>query len=187
MIKLKKIMKNLITNLLTGIALCLAMAGCAVDYAEMDRWDASVIPVEMTGIEAVNIDNSGELPIVSNLSIKKEAYMVGVKWITENTVSDNDNKFITGPIRKGTGLYNSLGDRYSKAIKCNDQFSTGIPAGQYVSKFFKEIDRKYLPVEINEGFVLLVAPDPGEHSFRVEYYEGNVIKFFYDTTPVNFY
>ena len=173
-------------NLLAGVAFCLAMPGCSDNYMS-ESWNDPVIPVEMTGIEAVNIDNSKELPVVSNQPIKKEAYMVGVKWITENTISENDNKFITGPIKKGTGIYSSLSDKYLKAIKCNDQFNAGIPAGQYVSKFFKEIDRKYLPKDVDEGFVLLVAPTPGYHSFRVEYYEGTVLKFFYDTTPVNFY
>ena len=143
---------------------------------DMDVWDGSVI----IDIEAVNIDNSGELPVVSALPINKEAYMVGVKWIIED-------KFITVPIQKGEHLYSALGDKYLKAIKCNTQFNADIPAGKYVSKFFKEMDKNYLPSDIDEGFVLLVAPDSGEHSFRVEYYEGNKLVFFYDTPLINFY
>jgi hypothetical protein len=158
------------------------IAGCAKD----DGWNDSVIPVSLVGIEAVNIDNSGELPVVTVLPIKKEAYMVGIKWITEHIITAND-KFITGPIQKGHQTYASLSDRYLKAIKCNTPFNSNIPAGQYVSKFFKEISRNYLPADIDEGFVLLVAPDPGQHSFRVEYYEGNMLKFFYDTPTINFY
>jgi hypothetical protein len=80
-----------------------------------------------------------------------------------------------------------LGDRYKKAIVCNTDFSASIPAGSYVSKFFKEIDRKYLPADVDEGFVLLVAPAAGEHSFRIAYYEGSVLKFFHDTPTINFY
>jgi len=153
----------------------------------MDGWDASVIPVSLTGINAVNIDNAGELPTISASPIKKEAYMIGIQWITDNTPSDGEDKFITGPIQKGEQTYSSLGSQYLKAIKCNTPFNATIPAGSYVSKFFKEIDSKYLPADIDEGFVLLVAPDAGEHSFRVEYYEGENLKFFHDTPPVNFY
>ena len=166
------------------IAFAAAIAGCSKD---LDGWDGSVIPVSLVDIEAVNIDNAGELPAVSTSPIKKEAYMVGIKWITENTPSGDSDKFITGPIQKGEQLYSSLGSKYSKAIRCNTPFNAKIPAGSYVSKFFKEIDRKYLPADINEGFVLLVAPDPGEHSFTVEYYEGGVVRFSHNTPPVNFY
>ena len=174
-------MKNIF--LCSGIAIMILFCGCKKDSS----WYDPVIPVSMVGIETVNIDNSGEFPIVSNYPIKKEAYMVGIQWITEHTPSEEDDKFITGPISRGEQLYSELGNRYSKAIKCNTQFNATIPAGKYVSKFFKEIDGKYLPAEIDEGFVLLVAPDTGVHSFRVEYYERNQLVFFHDTQPIRFY
>ena len=171
-------------NIILLAAFAVIMAGCdANDYS----WDEPVIPITLKGIEAVNIDNAGEKPIVTNSPIKKEAYMVGIKWITDNIPSDDDDKFITGPIQKGEQRYSSVADNYLKAIKCNTQFNSDIPAGKYVSKFFKEINRNYLPVGINEGFVLLVAPDPGEHSFRVEYYIGEELKFFYDTSLIDFF
>ena len=163
-------------------ALAATIAGCAVD----DGWNDPVIPVTLKGIEAVNIDNSGESPVVSASPIKKEAYMIGVRWIADNTPSDDD-KFITAPIRQGEQTYNSIADNYSKAIKCRTQFNASIPAGKYVSKFFKEINRNYLPADVNEGFVLLVAPDPGEHSFTVEYYLGTELKFSYDTPSIEFF
>jgi hypothetical protein len=166
------------------VTFVVAIAGCSKDSG--DRWNEDVIPVSMVGIEAVNIDNSGEFPEISVLPIRKEAYMVGVKWITEHTVSDNDI-FITDVIKEGAPSYHTLGNKYKKAIMCHTAFSASIPAGSYVSKFFKEIDRKYLPADVDEGFVLLVAPIPGEHSFRVEYYEGNNLKFFHDTPTINFY
>lgn len=158
--------------------------GCTEDN---NSWNDPVIPVSLKDIEAVNIDNSGKFPVVSASLIKKEAYMLGVRWITDYFPSENDDIFITGPVQKGQYTYVSLSEKYLKAIKCNDQFNANFPADSYVSKFFKEIDRNYLPADIDEGFVLLVAPYPGEHSFRVEYYEGNVLKFFHDTPPINFY
>jgi hypothetical protein len=161
------------------------MTGCSTN--ESEDWGDPVIPVSLVDIEVVNIDNSGELPVISASPIKKEAYMVGIKWITDYDLSDDDDKFITDVIQKGEQTYSSLSRNYSKAIKCNTPFNANIPAGKYVSKFFKEINSNYLPTGIDEGFVLLVAPDPGEHSFRVEYYEGDVLKFFHDTPTIIFY
>ncbi len=157
-------------------------------YKDHDPWFDPVTPVDLIGIQAVNVDNSGEFPIViSDSSVKKEAYMIGVKWQTAQTPNDDDDIFITDPIQKGEQMYSSLGSYYSKAIKCNTAFNSTIPAGKYVSKFFKEMDFKYLPADVDEGFVLLTAPAPGVHSFRVEYYEGNRLKFYYDTPEINFY
>lgn len=159
------------------------VAGCSSD----DGWDSPVIPVSLVGIEAVNIDNSGEYPVTTNSPIKKEAYMIGIKWITSNTPNDNDDKFITPPVREWENTYGSIASGYSKAIRCNTQFNPDIPAGKYVSKFFKETNRKYLPADVDEGFVLLVAPDPGEHYFTIEYYSGEELVFSYDTQPVKFF
>lgn len=163
-------------------AIVLVIMACSTD----NGWDSPVIPVTLKGIEAVNIDNSGEFPFVTHSPVRKEAYMLGVKWIADNTPDDIDDKFITAPIKKEESTYSSIADNYSKAIKCNTRFNADIPAGKYVSKFFKEIDRNYLPTEIDEGFVLLVAPDSGVHSFTVEYYIGEELKFSYETSQIEF-
>ena len=97
------------------------LAGC--EESAYNSWDEPVIPVSLKGIEAVNIDNSGEKPVVSNASVKKEAYMVGIKWVADNIPSDDDDKFITGPIQQGEQRYESIADNYQKAIKCNIVFS----------------------------------------------------------------
>jgi hypothetical protein len=162
----------------------LITGGCSVD--EDYGWNDPVIPVTLKGIEAINIDNSGEFPIITASSVKKEAYMIGIKWIADNIPTDED-KFITGPIQEGEQTYNSIADNYSKAIMCLTSFNSDIPAGTYVSKFFKEINRNYLPTDVNEGFVLLLAPNPGKHSFRVEYYDGEELMFSYDTSLIEFF
>lgn len=174
-------MKKLTLIVLAAIAA--AAAGCSVFD---DGWYDPVIPVTLKGIEAVNIDNSGEFPVVSAAPVKKEAYMLGIKWVADNIPGDDD-RYITGPIYEGDQTYGSIADNYSKAVRCLDQFNADIPAGKYVSKFFKEIDRGYLPADVDEGFVLLVAPDPGEHSFRVEYWQGQELKFFHDTPVIEFF
>jgi hypothetical protein len=168
------------------IVFIITILGCS-KMEKSSSWNDPVIPVSLVGIETVNIDNSGELPLISDFPVKKEAYMVGIKWITEHTPSEDDDKFITGPIWEGEHLYRNLSNKYSKAIKCLTQFNATIPAGKYISKFFKEIDRNYLPEDIDEGYVLLVVPDTGMHSFRVEYYERDSLKFFHDTPPIRFY
>jgi hypothetical protein len=103
--------KIIMKKLFLFFALAIAIAGCSKN----DTWNEPVIPVSLVGIEAVNIDNSGEFPIVSSSPIKKEAYMVGIKWITDNTPSSADDKFITGSVPKGENTYSGLSNSYSKA------------------------------------------------------------------------
>jgi hypothetical protein len=170
-----------------ALAIFAAVAAGCTKSDGADAWNDPVIPVTLTGIEAVNIDNTGEYPEVSAEAVKKEAYVLGVRWVTDHVITEND-KFITGPITEGSQNYGQLGLPYQKAIMCLTPFSAGIPAGTYVSKFFKEIDSRYLPVGVDEGFALLVAPDAGEHSFRVEYYDyAGALKFSYDTPTITLF
>lgn len=171
-------------KLILFVTLTAIVSGCS--KSQDDSWNDPVIPVTLRGIEAVNIDNSAEYPVVTASPVKKEAYMIGIKWVADNVPTDDD-KFITGSIRQWEQSHLSIANSYSKAIMCLTQFNADIPAGKYVSKFFKEINRNYLPADVDEGFVLLVAPDPGEHSFRVEYYDGEELKFSYDTRPIEFF
>ncbi len=165
-------------------AVALMAAGCK-DHD--DDWKGgSVIPVSLKGIEAVNVDNSGEFPFVSTSPVKKEAYMLGIKWKADNLPTEDD-RFVTGSSQGWYYGYNPFTRYYSKTIICLTQFNADIPAGGNVSKFFKEINPSYLPAGIDEGFVLLVAPDPGEHSFRVEYYEDDELKFYYETPTVELF
>lgn len=166
------------------VALAALLAGCEV--GEGGGWDEPLIPVSLKGIQTVNIDNSGEFPKVSAAPIKKEAYMLGVKWIADN-IPDEDDKYITGSIRWGEQLYVMTADHYEKSIVCLTSFNADIPAGSYVSKYFKKIDPEYLPADVDEGFALLVAPDPGLHRFRVEYYSAGELKFFHETQAIDFF
>lgn len=163
------------------VALAILATGCDwVDDRDLS-WDDPVIPVTLTGIEAMHVDNAGEFPVVSGDPIKKEAYMLGVKWKTSQ-IPGEDDKFVTDPVKGGGGTAD-----YSKAIICLTPFNVDIPAGTYVSSFFKEADGHFLPEEVDEGFVLLVTPDPGQHAFRVEYYENESDEtpaFSYDTPTI---
>jgi hypothetical protein len=162
-------------------ALLLCAAGCSND--SRDWGYEEVIPVYLAGIESVNVDNAGQHPVITNEPVKKEAYMIGVRWVTDNS-DPGGNQSITGPVEVGKSLYRDIANGYTRRIYCNTVFNSRNPAGANVSQYFKEVS--YLPAGINEGFVLLSAPDPGEHSFKVVFTKGSD-KFEYDTKPIHLY
>ena len=178
MMKTNRIKK--LKNLFFAVFL-LYVAGCK--DADPDYWDDPVIPVYLAGIESVNINNAGKHPFTTTEPVRKEAYMIGVRWVTDNSDPDG-NQSITGPIVAGSYNYRNIADSYTKRIYCNTVFNSRNPAGANVSQYFKGIT--YLPAGIDEGFVLLVAPDPGDHSFKVVFTKGNE-RFEYDTKPINLY
>jgi hypothetical protein len=162
--------------ILVSVLVSVLFTGCDDWLSNIDWWARPVIPDNVTRIEAVHVDNAGELPVISDGPIKKEAYMLGIKWETSN-VSGDDNMFITG-------LAVDESD-YKKNITCLTPFNATIPAGTDISELFKEADTRYLPEGVDEGFVLLATPNAGEHVFRVEYYkyENEEIPAFSCDTP----
>jgi len=162
-------------------AFLLCAVGCSKDWWNSDE---PLIPVHLVGIESVNVNNEGRYPFTTTEPVKKEAYMIGVRWITDNADPDG-NQSITGPIEAGSGLYQNVAKNYTKRIYCNTVFNSRNPAGANVSQYFKEV--KYLPAGINEGFVLLVAPDPGDHSFKVVYTKNTGERYEYDTELIRLY
>ncbi len=184
-------MKKLIFPLLALVLL----AGCSKD----DNWGGEpLIPVTLKGIEAMNMDNSGEYPekVEAPRKVQKNAYMIGIKWIADDLPS-GDNGYIGGPIHQGQNSYATIADNYRKRIRCLTQFNaqikpttddiTGITTYPNISEYFQEAGRAYLPEGIDEGFVLLKAPDAGVHSFRVEYLVDGDVKFVYNTPEIEFY
>ena len=176
-------MKKITTKTLAIIAIsAYILAGCSKDAGDiMD----SVIPQTLIGIEAVNVNNSGEFPFVTVDPISRGAYMIGVILIAEHI--SGGNQFITGPIPRGQETHVDAARRFNKRIITNSQFNSLIGPGEVISDFFKEIDSRFLPRGVDEGFVLLVRPTPGEHSFRIEYVQGNIVRFYYYTPPINLY
>ena len=163
-------------------AILLCVTGCSKE--EVSR-DEPVIPVYLAGIESVNVNNEGKYPFTTAAPVKKEAFMIGIRWITDNSNPDGDQA-ITGPIGVGVYSYQNITGNYSKRIYCNTVFNSRNPAGANVSQYFKAVT--YLPTHIDEGFVLLVAPDPGDHSFKVVYTNnGNGDSYEYDTELIKLY
>ena len=163
-------------------ALLLCAAGCSKESP--DYWDDPVIPVYLAGIESVNVNNAGQYPFTTIDPIKKEAYMIGVRWVTDNSAPDG-NQSITGPVEVSKIHYENIADQYTKRIYCNTVFNSRNPAGANVSQYFKEVT--YLPAGIDEGFVLLVAPDTGDHSFKVVYTNNKGDTHEYDTELIKLY
>jgi hypothetical protein len=174
-------MKMNISKKILFILAVIFAAGCSKESP--DFYDP-VIPVYLSGIESVNIDNAGQYPFTATGPIRREAYMIGVRWMTDNSAPEGDQS-VTGPVAAGTQLYQNITAEYTRRIYCNTVFNSRNPAGANVSQYFKEIT--YLPAGIDEGFVLLVAPDAGEHSFKVVYAGNDGKRFEYDTEPVKLY
>ena len=163
-------------------AILLCVMGCS---KEERSGEDPVIPVYLAGIESLNVNNEGKEPFTTIDPVKKEAYMIGIRWITDNSDPDG-NQAITGSIQAGTNRYHNIADNYTKRIYCNTVFSSRNPAGANVSQYFKAVT--YLPPNINEGFVLLVVPNPGEHSFKVVYTNNSSGESYeYDTELIKLY
>jgi hypothetical protein len=195
-------MKKLITPLLCAMLL----AGCY--NGEDEGWTGGpVIPVTLKGIEAVNVDNSGELPKVATGAVKRDSYMVGIKWEADNLPGDDD-AFVGDPIQKGEQTYSSIADGYSKRVRSLTQYNSQIKPEVLkdendkpildendneiilypnVSIYFMEADRAFIPEGVDEGLVLvqgkdIPVPDEGTHIFRVEYWRHGDRAFYYDLT-----
>ena len=171
---------NKIKILFAGLLLC--VAGCSTGS---DYWEEPLIPVYLAGIESVNINNEGRYPFTTIEPIKKEAYMIGIRWITDNSDPYGDQE-ITGPVKVGGHRYLNIADNFTKRIYCNTVFNSRNPEGANVSQYFKKTT--YLPSGIDEGFVLLVAPDQGFHSFKVVYTNNSSgERLEYDTELIKIY
>ena len=167
-----------------SVLVLLCLAGCSKMGESRVKFEP-VIPVHLTGIESVNVNNEGQYPFTTTSPVKKEAYMIGVRWITDNS-DPNGNQSITGPVGAGTNRYQNIADHYTKRIYCNTIFNSYNPAGTNVSQYFKAVP--YLPAGVNEGFVLLVAPTPGDHSFKIVYTDTNSGESHeYDTELIKLY
>jgi len=162
----------------------LCLTGCNKD-ADWTGKDDPVIPVILADIESVNVNNEGRYPFTTTDPVKKEAFMIGIRWITDNSNPEGDQA-ITGSVVAGANRYQNIADNYTKRIYCNTVFNSRNPVGANISQYFKAVT--YLPSGIDEGFVLLVAPNPGDHSFKVVYTNNsNGESLEYDTELIKLY
>ncbi len=170
-------MKNYL-KLIAATAL-LGVIGCS--KADEYMTDLPVIPVLLSDIEAVNVNNEGQHPFVTSESVHKEAFMIGIKWVTDDANPGGGQTVGEGLPRDWKMNCYTLSSGFSKQIFSVGAFNAQNPAGSNISQYFERV--KYLPTGVDEGFALLKAPDPGQHSFRVVY-TGPSNQVFEFTTPL---
>ncbi len=108
------------------------------------------ILVNLTGIEASNVNNEGVSPFPSDKPIKKEAYMLSLKYLTDEA----DNTY-----------YNSLKDTI-KSIKIFNLIKNGEHViNNDITDYF--IKTTYCLKGDTWGFVLRKPMEPGEYNFKI--------------------
>lgn len=132
-------------------------------------------PVELVGIELVNIDNSGKDMIESDGPVKKEAYAITIKYLVDS------ERFYSGAHYLGEYDYEYIQNVEgvpAKTIYCNTGFGTEYSEGSDVSSCFRIC-----------GDILLLneVPVPGVYSFKVKLVYSNGLVFEADTKPVTLY
>lgn len=128
------------------------------------------IPVSLKSLEAFNVNNEGKEPFVTEDNIRKEAFMIGLSYVSDTAV--DKYTYVIQPIKE-------------RKFYCTTDFNEEYPAGSDISSFF--MSAKYIPENLNEGYVLLTIPSPGLHTFKMVFIceDGKIVEC--DTPPVNLY
>lgn len=169
-------MKRLFYFLLTVIFfLCTAMS-CEEEY---------ITPMSLVDIELVNIDNSGENMVESDEAIRKEAYVIGLRYLVSDNFkySDGEPHFI-----HNAGLDENIyidNINSNPKIYCLSDFDSEHLAGSDITEFFTF----YTNNDSNQNMLLILrkAPHAGSHSFKVEFECTNDTIVSKNTTPVILY
>lgn len=107
--------------------------------------------VNLVGINVSNVNNEGKYPTISDERVKKEAYMIGVKYVTD-AKNPKYNYAIKDSIE-------------SIKILSNSNIDTEHPAGSDLTNYF--IKTTYAPDGINYSLLLKKSISPGVYSFRI--------------------
>ncbi|MBK5719632.1 DUF5034 domain-containing protein [Dysgonomonas sp. Marseille-P4677] len=154
---------RLIISLLLSVILILNTAmKCDEDYSDP-------INVNLIGLEIYNVNNEGQYPIISDEPIKKEAYMIGVKQLT-----DGDEP----------RYYQLVEQIETKTISCDIDIDHEHPAGSDITDFF--IRTSYKPHDLTYSYVLRKEIPAGTYSFKVIVTTANQV-FESQTTPIDLY
>ena len=131
-----------------------------------------------------NINNEGELPLISNDSIRKEAYALDILYMGKDVDSGMDYNRID--------FVNCTDTIVEQIIFTNNDFDNEYAAGSNITEFFKPIYGSF-----NGGsdkkkwhggtYILTRVPNPGIHSFKVCVYRSNGTFVEKNTTPVKLY
>lgn len=130
--------------------------------------------IELKGIELNHYDNSMEKMFRSDKPIKKEAYVIGVKYVIKKLDNSNKNNYSRFP----TNI------KKRKIYTLND-FDKNHPKGSDVSNFFTTWSNPNT-TDADVILVLNKIPLPGAYAFKIEY-ECTDATIIQETTPVVLY
>lgn len=165
---------------------------CTATRCEEDDGEYTAMDVDLVEIELFNIDNSGRGPVLAKDSVKKEAYVVGVRYKVVDTQNADDT----------IHYYNENKVNYDKEvivntdliprIFTNTDFDEDHPAGSDVTDLFLSTDW-HTGQSYDRMLILRKAPEAGIHSFKVSYtllrdgIAQVVTSIDQDTSPIKLY
>ncbi|WP_419033022.1 hypothetical protein [Dysgonomonas gadei] len=133
------------------------------------------IVITITGIELYNINNEGQGPVISDEPIKKEAYLIGIRYVY--VIEENEETI--------EYYYRIGGDIKSEQIVSNVDIGEEYPAGSDISGLFTKTP--FAPQPLDYAFVLRKSIPAGTYSFKVilTTNEDKVIEV--STNPIELY
>jgi hypothetical protein len=136
----------------------------------------------LLGLVAVNLNNEGENPTYTEDSIKKEAFVIGLIYMTDG------NKPSDTPIYFDNVPYESyINPKYEKIV-CLTDFNDEYPAGFDVTNLFIRYENTKNKISgIDALFVLTAVPSPGIHSFRISRTLDDGSEVRTETKPIKLY
>lgn len=151
-------------------------------HCDEDYYCHDCVKVNLVGIELTNLDNTGEYPVIAKDSIKKEAYVIGLKYKVVTETEPLDTVYYDRNIHYNKNLdYYQYKDQIQ--IYCNTDFNTEYTAGNNITKLFT-ISKRY---EYDKSIILRTAPQSGTHSFNIHYNLDSIGTIQENTKPIKLY
>ena len=155
-------MRLLIRLLLSIVFILNTAMSCDEDYAD-------TVKVNLIGVEAHNVNNEGQNPVISDMPIKKEAYVIGVRQLTDSEV---------------VHVYDLVEPIVSETISCNIDIDKEHPAGTDITNFF--VRSYYKGDGLTYSYVLRKEIPAGKYSFKLVVATASKV-FETETTPIDVY
>lgn len=144
---------------------------------------------KLVSVEADNMDNAGQDMILAGQSVKKEAFVLGVKLFS--SMKDWQNEWSGAYFSRKMEFVNTVGN---VKVFTNTDFSSSYPKGSDVSHLFdtyfrqtEDYDKPEPPFDVYTYLLVLrEAPDVGEHSFKIVYQlkDDEAESIVLDTEPI---
>ncbi|HCO67825.1 MAG TPA: hypothetical protein DIT04_08755 [Dysgonomonas sp.] len=124
--------------------------------------------VQLVDIELYNLDFSGEKMTESSEPIKKEAYVIGIKYLVKHDYEGfGDKTWYYHPDKEYGNSEIITNIKRNPTVLTLSDFNEDYPAGSDISHLFTYGRSDYYE-EMSLLLVLNAVPDPGIHSFKVK-------------------